>query len=212
MRRIFPLALATAVIAAVASARPEEVSSPLAMAHELESRMAAGDGVTLPDPATEIVRHAGTIDLVRGEWPEAFPSRAGEAICVAVSPFTGNYEFFDESGECFFTLVPVLPTTGNWVAPFRHAEDGTHPEDDLYAPWRLVDVWSLSHAEFAESVSHAESAENAELSGGARSPRAPTLGPANLRTCELVPTNLCPWSPTIYLLKATMEKSTADIP
>lgn len=48
--------------------------------------MAAGDGVTLPDADAEIVRHAGTIDLSRGEWPEAFAARAGETVCVAVSP------------------------------------------------------------------------------------------------------------------------------
>ena len=86
------------------------MESPLTMAATLEARMAAGDGVTLPDPATEIVRHAGTADLARGDWPAAFLARAGGTICVAVSPFTGNYEFFDESGERFFTLVPVLPT------------------------------------------------------------------------------------------------------
>ena len=176
MRRILPFALASAVFAAVASARPEEISSPLAMAHELESRMAAGDGVTLPDPATEIVRHAGTVDLARGDWPAAFHARAGKTVCVAVSPFTGNYEFFDETGECFFALVPVLPTTANWVAPFRHAEDGTHPEDDLYAPWRLVDVWTFSSgrdAPTARPTPHAGFAESAESSGRARSPSAP---------------------------------------
>ena len=125
--------------------------------------MVAGDGATLPDADAEIVRNAGTVDLAEGDWPAAFHARAGETVCVAVSPFTGNYEFFDQAGECFFTLVPVLPTTENWVAPFRHAEAGTFPDDDLFAPWRLVDVWSLTHAESAEFESHAESAENAEL-------------------------------------------------
>ncbi len=114
--------------------------------------MAAGDGVTLPDPATEIARNAGTADLSRGDWPSAFLARAGGTICVAVSPFSGNYGFFDESGECFFALVPVLPTTENWVAPFRHAEDGSFPDDDLYAPWRLVDVWSLSNGRDAPTA------------------------------------------------------------
>ena len=159
-RFLLPLLALTAL---AARAEAGTVESPLAMAATLEARMAAGDGVTLPDPATEIVRHAGTIDLARGDWPAAVRARAGETICVAVSPFTGNYEFFDESGERFFTLVPVLPTTENWVAPFRHAEDGTFPDDALYAPWRLVDVWSLTHAEsaeFAEFVSHAENAES----------------------------------------------------
>ena len=159
MKRLFALALLLLAPLARGAA-----SSPLGIALALEARMAAGDGVTLPDPATELVRHAGTVDLSEGDWPAAFHARAGETICVAVSPFTGDYEFFDESGECFFTLVPVLPTTENWVAPFRHAEEGTHPDDDLYAPWRLVDVWILTHAEFAES---------AEFSGRARSPSAP---------------------------------------
>ena len=122
------LALAAAPVA------QGEVRSPLEMAAELEARTVAGDDVTLPDPATEIVRTAGAVDLARGDWPTAFLDRVGKTICVAVSPFTGNYEFFDETGDCFFTLVPAFPTTENWVAPFRHAEEGTFPDDDLYAP------------------------------------------------------------------------------
>jgi hypothetical protein len=140
---------ALAVLVAALLARGE-AGSPLAMCAALEARMAAGDGATLPDANAELVRHAGTVDVARGEWPEAFAARAGETVCVAVSPYTGCYEFFDESGQCFYTLVPILATTENWVAPFRHAEEGPFPDDDLYAPWRLVDVWSLSHAESAE--------------------------------------------------------------
>ena len=131
--------------------------------------MAAGDGATLPDADAELVRYAGTADLARGDWPEAFAARAGETVCVAVSPFSGCYEFFDESGAVFWTVVPVLPTTENWVAPFRHAEGGTHPDDALYEPWRLVDVWHLTHA------------ESAEFSGRARPPGAPNPVPG---TCE----------------------------
>ena len=174
MHRVFPL------LFLCFAAHATEVDSPLSLAARLEARMAAGDGVTLPDPATEIVRYAGTADLAHGEWPEAFGAHAGETICVAVSPFTGNYEFFGETGECFFTLAPVLPTTGNWVAPFRHAEDGAHPDDGLYAPWRLVDVWLLSHA---------ESAAFAEPFGR----DAPTAHPLRLRgaTPDAAPTNLC---------------------
>ena len=195
-RFLLPLLALTAL---AARAEAGTVESPLTMAATLEARMAAGDGVTLPDPATEIVRHAGTIDLARGDWPAAFRARAGETICVAVSPFTGNYEFFDESGERFFTLVPVLPTTENWVAPFRHAEDGTFPDDALYAPWRLVDVWSLTHAESAEYVSHAESAENAEFFGreapSARPPRR--SGAANEWLTLGVESDLAPWTARI---------------
>ena len=153
--------VAFAVLVAALLARGE-AGSPLAMCAALEARMAAGDGATLPDADTELVRHAGTVDLARGDWPEAFAARAGETVCVAVSPLTGHYEFFDESGECFYTLVPVLPTTENWVAPFRHAEGGTHPDDALYDPWRLVDIWTLStgrDAPTARPISHAESAE-----------------------------------------------------
>ena len=156
------------------------VDSPFKMAAALETRLAAGDGMLLPDEDAQIVRYAGTIDLSKGAWPAEFLARAGETICVAVSPFTGCYEFFDESGEVFWTVVPVFPTTENWVAPFRHAEAGAHPDDELYASWRLVDVWTLAHA------------ETAEFSGRARSPSAPNLEPANLRTCEPFPaTNLC---------------------
>ena len=172
-----------------------EPMTAMEIAARLEARAAAGEGVLLPDADAELVRHAGTIDLAKGDWPEAFLSHAGETICVAVSPFNGDYEFFDESGECFFTLVPVLTTTENWVAPFRHAEEGTHPDDDLYAPWRLVDVWTLAHAESAESESHAESAEHAELFGRARSPSAPPFVTRHsslvTRGAESPATNLC---------------------
>jgi hypothetical protein len=88
-RFLLPLLALTAL---AARAEAGTVESPLTMAATLEARMAAGDGVTLPDPATEIVRHAGTIDLARGDWPAAFRARAGETICVAVSPFTGHPE------------------------------------------------------------------------------------------------------------------------
>ena len=139
-----------------------EAASPLEMCLRLESRMAAGDGVTLPEADRELARFAGSADLERGDWPAAFAARAGETIRVAMSPLTGCYEFFDESGAVFWTVVPVLPTTENWVASFRHAEEGAFPDDALYAPWRLVDVWFLSHAEFVKSAefnSYAESAE-----------------------------------------------------
>ena len=79
----------------------------------LERRIAGGDGVTLPDADMEVVRTAGTIDLARGDWPEAFRVRAGETVFVAVSPFTGCYEFFDTRGDVFWTVVPVFPTTAS---------------------------------------------------------------------------------------------------
>ena len=69
------------------------------MAAALERRIVSGDGVTLPDAERGIARVAGTADLAAGDWPDAFLVRAGETVCVAVSPFTGCYEFFDESGE-----------------------------------------------------------------------------------------------------------------
>ncbi len=154
MKRTSPFFVAfSAIVATVASAAA--VDSPFAMCSLLEARIAAGDGITLPDADRELVRFAGTADFAEGDWPAEFLARAGQAVRVAVSPVTGCYEFFDESGAVFWTVVPVLPTTDNWVAPFRHAEEGSFPGDDLYAPWRLVDVWFLSHA---------ESAENAELS------------------------------------------------
>ena len=162
-RILSPLVLCAVAGLAVADAPP---ASPSEAAARLEARMAAGEGVLLPDADAELVRHAGTIDLAEGDWPAAFHAHAGETVCVAVSPTTGDYGFFDESGECFFALAPVLPTTDNWVAPFRHAEPGPSPDDDLYAPWRLVDVWLLS------------TTEDTEGEGGASSPSEPRrLGP-----------------------------------
>ncbi len=172
-----PLVAAAGLFAAAVPSRAGDApASPVAMCSLLESRIVSGDGATLPDANLELARFAGTVDLARGDWPGAFFARAGETVCVAVSPFTGCYEFFDESGSVFWTVMPVLPTTENWVAPFRRAEGGAHPDDALYAPWRLVDVWLLSHAESAEFSgrarapsaprleSHAESAENARAS------------------------------------------------
>ena len=173
------------------------------MCLRLEGRMAAGDGVTLPDADAELARFAGMVDVAHGDWPDAFRSRAGETICVAVSPFTGNYEFFDETSEVFWTVVPAFPTTENWVAPFRHAEDGPFPDDALYAPWRLVDVWFLSttehtedteggasspsepprldsHAEFAEFESHAENADTFAARRSALVTRGATVPVTNL--------------------------------
>ena len=162
-RILSPLVLCAAAGLAAADAPP---ASPSEAAARLEARMAAGEGVLLPDADAELVRHAGTIDLAEGDWPAAFHAHAGETVCVAVSPTTGDYGFFDESGSVFWTVVPVLPTTDNWVAPFRHAEPGPSPDDDLYAPWRLVDVWLLS------------TTEDTEGEGGASSPNEPRrLGP-----------------------------------
>ena len=143
------LALCVAAFAAAPMARGSEPSpsSPVSVAARLEARLASGDGVMLPDAERELLRFAGIVDLADGDWPAEFLARAGRTVRVAVSPFSGCYEFFDESGAVFWTVVPVLPTTDNWVAPFRHAEGGAFPDDDLYAPWRLVDVWKLSFGE-----------------------------------------------------------------
>ena len=158
--------LCAALFAAAAGAAADAPHSPFAMCSRLEARLAAGDGVTLPDADAELAHFAGMVDLSDGDWPDAFLARVGETVCVAVSPITGCYEFFDETGVVFWTVVPVLPTTDNWVAPFRHAEDVPSTDDALYESWRLVDVWRLSHA---------ESAEFAELSDRARPPGAPRL-------------------------------------
>ncbi len=184
-RSPMPRFLASILLCAtmVAAASGSSPASPSGMASALEGRIVSGEGVTLPDAEREIARAAGTVDLAAGDWPDAFLVRAGEKVCVAVSPFTGCYEFFDESGSVFWTVVPVLPTTDNWVAPFRHAEPGPSPDDDLYAPWRLVDVWMLSHAESAEFESHAESAEIAE----AQSPPPAAAAPLECRVYDVPP-------------------------
>ena len=193
---------ATLLFAFVSLARgAERADGPFALAAALEARLAAGDGALLPDAERALARHAGTVDLARGDWPEAFAERAGETVRVTVSPFTGCYEFFDEAGEVVWTVVPVAATTENWVAPFRHAEMGERPDDALYESWRLVDVWLLSHA---------ENAENAE-SGGASSPGEP---PRVFRLASpviptAVATNLCF---TSFSISATSLLFTASWP
>ena len=190
---------ATLLFAFVSLARgAERADGPFALAAALEARLAAGDGALLPDAERALARHAGTVDLARGDWPEAFAERAGETVRVTVSPFTGCYEFFDEAGEVVWTVVPVAATTENWVAPFRHAEMGERPDDALYESWRLVDVWLLSHAENAES-------------GGASSPGEP---PRVFRLASpviptAVATNLCF---TSFSISATSLLFTASWP
>ena len=174
------LVAAAGLLATAVSARATEPASPFELCSRLEARLVAGDGVLLPDAQSELVRFAGTIDLAEGDWPAEFLARAGRSVCVAVSHETGFYEFFDETGTVFWTVVPVLPTTDNWIAPFRHAERGTHPDDDLYASWRLVDVWQLTHAEFAEAESLTGSAEKT-AAPGLRGGSTPNVQPTDLR-------------------------------
>ena len=85
IRRLSVLS-ALAVFLVAFSARGE---APSELAAHLEEKMAAGDGIMLPDANLELVRFAGTVDLARGDWPESFVARSGETICVAVSPLTG---------------------------------------------------------------------------------------------------------------------------
>jgi len=63
-----------ACIALAATPRPcsADASSPFGLAARLESRIAAGDGIMLPDAALELVRFAGTADLADGDWPGEF--------------------------------------------------------------------------------------------------------------------------------------------
>ena len=202
-RPILRPVLAAALLAATAVPASADAASPLAMCAHLEARMTAGDGITLPDADAEFAHFAGTVDLGEGDWQDAFLARAGKTVCVAVSPFTGCYEFFDETGAVFWTVVPVLPTTENWVAPFRHAEAGAHPDDALYAPWRLVDVWMLSFGEEAVLRSAA----------GRRAPRrlAPGDGPATnlcITAFSFTETNLCftaAWPTNESLPDATLD-------
>ena len=78
--------------AAAAAAAAESAASPFALCSRLEARIAAGDGIALPDAGRELVRFAGTVDLADGDWPGEFLARAGRTVCVAVSPHTGCYE------------------------------------------------------------------------------------------------------------------------
>ena len=150
--RLYAPSLVSAVLTAVAAAA--EPRAPLDLARALEARMASGDGITLPDALVDVARHAGTIDLDEGAWPQAFLARRGETIAVAVSPTTGNYEFFDADGRVFWTLVPAVPTTENWVAPFRRAS-AAFPTCDADAPAmptsfsgfaRTFSIWPMSCA------------------------------------------------------------------
>ena len=61
-----------------------EAASPLEMCLRLESRMAAGDGVTLPDADRELARFAGAADLERGDWPAA-SARSGFPVKTKTS-------------------------------------------------------------------------------------------------------------------------------
>ncbi|MBR1837162.1 MAG: hypothetical protein IJ783_07720, partial [Kiritimatiellae bacterium] len=142
----FPSAALAAALAGL-PVPPAAPDSPLALAAALERRIVSGEGIALPAADVSVVLKAGSVDLGLGDWPEEFLSRAGETVSVSVSPETGFYEFSDESGETFYTLVPAAPTTGNWVAPFRRAGDAPAPVDPLYHPSRVVMLWRLSGRE-----------------------------------------------------------------
>ena len=146
MRFCAPISPLIAFATSLTIAAAEGASAPRIphdAARALEIRIVGGDGIALPDPLLEVVRIAGTIDLDEGSWPRAFFDRRGEMIGIAVSHATGRYEFFDENGEVFWTIEPVLATTENWIAPFRRVTDEPDETDGLFAPWRCVDLWTL---------------------------------------------------------------------
>ncbi|MBR1608154.1 MAG: hypothetical protein IJ678_00890, partial [Kiritimatiellae bacterium] len=124
---------------------PAAPDGPMAMAAALERMIVHGEGMILPDEDVVVMLKAGSVALDEGVWPDEFLARAGETVAVAVSPDTGEYEFFDEAGEPFFTIVPALPTTENWVAPFRRATDAPAPTDPLLHPSRVVMLWKLAY-------------------------------------------------------------------
>jgi hypothetical protein len=149
--------------------------SPMEAALRLEARMVEGDGGTIPDPDQAVVRKAGTIDVSVGEWPDPFRDRVGHSVYLAMSQETGNYEFMDEDGTVFWTIVPVLATTENWVAPFRRFSDVASESDALYSPWRLWDVWNVvdspvepaedsGYPRYAQTVSTPRSGSTTNLS------------------------------------------------
>ena len=134
-----------AAVAAFASAaafsdalRFSAPASPRDLAAALERRIVSGEGVVLPDADVPIVLDVGTVDLSQGDWPEEFSSAAGNFAFVSISPDTGNYEFSDTSGAVFWTLCPVVPLVGNWVAPFRRSTDVPSSVDPLFDPSRVV--------------------------------------------------------------------------
>ncbi|MBR1836491.1 MAG: hypothetical protein IJ783_04320, partial [Kiritimatiellae bacterium] len=131
---------------AAAGGPPAAPDGPMAMAAALERMIVHGEGMILPDEDVAVALKAGTVALDEGDWPEPFWSRAGETVAVAVSPETGEYEFFDEAGEPFFSIVPAVPTTENWVAPFRRATDEPAPTDPLLHPSRVVMLWTLGES------------------------------------------------------------------
>ncbi|MBR1836892.1 MAG: hypothetical protein IJ783_06350, partial [Kiritimatiellae bacterium] len=181
-----------AVAAGAGSAGPPAApDSPLALAAALERTVVSGEGAVLPDPDIAVVLKAGSIDLSTGTWPAEFLSRSGETVSVSVSPETGCYEFSDSSGETFYTVVPAVPPTDNWDAPFRRAGDAPAPVDPLYHPSRVVMLWRLSGRE--EPVG----ALAAGAAGGRRQAlrSAPPAAPTNLQFAAL---SLSSASNTIY--------------
>ena len=149
--------------------------SPMEATLRLEARMVEGDGGTIPDPDQAVVRKAGTIDVSVGEWPDPFRDRVGHSVYLAVSQETGNYEFMDEDGTVFWTIVPVLATTENWVAPFRRFSDAASESDAFYSPWRLWDIWNVvdspvepeedsGYPRYAQTVSTPRSGSTTNLS------------------------------------------------
>ncbi|MBR1835660.1 MAG: hypothetical protein IJ783_00065, partial [Kiritimatiellae bacterium] len=199
-RGALPLAVSALFAALSAQAGlpvpPAAPDSPLALAAALERAIVSGEGIALPAADVSVVLKAGSVDLGLGDWPEEFLSRAGETVCVSVSPETGFYEFSDETGETFYTVVPAVPTTENWVAPFRRAGDVPASADSLYHSSRVVMLWRLLGPD--------PSARLQPPAGGA--PRAPALpaAPTNLQFAAL---SLSSVSNTIYFSATWPQES-----
>ena len=120
--------------------------NPEEMAAALEQRAVSGDGLLYPVVEQPAVRIHPPLQL-DNSWPNAFLSRIGETISVRISALTGFYEFRDETGELFWVEFPFAPILWNWVASFLRPFFVSEPDDELLAPWRLIDEWTLVSGE-----------------------------------------------------------------
>ncbi|MGN0844127.1 MAG: hypothetical protein ACI4QT_02755, partial [Kiritimatiellia bacterium] len=138
-RFLFGMAVAGQTATFAQTQRP---ASPWEMAVATENWLVEGAGARFLPEMEGPAREGDSFVFVDESWPAAFQSRVGESVYLRISQTTGCYEFTDEDGMLFWTIVPDTPLTRDWITPFLSPLQLA--TQDLYSPFRLVREWRLT--------------------------------------------------------------------
>lgn len=141
--------LSTAVVALASDSPCLNILSPRDAAVVLESEIAGGVGVLIPDPLLPVVLgpHRVAFDVPGADWPDAFVEAVcalpfdadvgGWRISATVNSTSGATVFSDETGTAVWVENPPNPVPFNWVAPFRRLSSEPSDSDVLFEPSRV---------------------------------------------------------------------------